>query len=115
MQKRSILAFVLVFLMVSHSISNYSTFDNLQEQINDNAQLNMTTETDSASATVFIHSRTSALQMGNQSTIQVLNHEVGTNDDQVNATQSLDISAFLEPQFATNATLNGQVLSLIHI
>ena len=109
MQRKPLLACVLIFLMLSHSISNFSTYDNLQEQVYDNAQLNMTTETDSASATVFLHSRTSALQMGNQSTIQVLNHEIGTNDDQVNATQSLDISAFLDPQFATNATLNGQV------
>ena len=73
------------------------------------APLSMSSTTNADSATLFLHSRTSALQMGNQSTIQILNHQVGVNDDSINATQSIDISAFLDPALATATTLNGQV------
>ncbi|MEK9651614.1 MAG: hypothetical protein VW102_05385 [Poseidonia sp.] len=97
---------VVLFLAQSLSLMVISQLDHQQHQP---APLNMATSTNADEAKLFLHSRTSALQMGNQSTIQILNHEVGSNDDSVNATQSLDISAYLDPQFATGATLSGQV------
>ena len=102
-------AVVLVVFFLTQTLSLMIAGTSLDANQTMEAPLTMTTDTDADSATLYLQSRSSALQMGNQSTIQILNHEVGTNDDQVNASQSLDLLAFLDPQFSTTATLNGQV------
>jgi hypothetical protein len=109
MAHRRTLALSLVVLFLAQTISLMVVSTHLASVHQHEAQMNMTSNTNADSATLYLHSRSSALQMGNQSTIQILNHEVGANDDSVNATQSLDISAFLDPQFATATTLNGQI------
>ena len=106
---KKVLSVVLIVLFLTQTLSIGVINSQLGDVHRNEAPLNMTSSTNADSATLYLHSRTSALQMGNQSTIQILNHEVGSNDDNVNATQSLDISAYLDPQFATSATLNGQV------
>ena len=102
-------AVVLVVFFLTQTLSLMIAGTSLDANQTMEAPLTMTTDTDADSATLYLQSRSSALQMGNQSTIQILNHEVGTNDDQVNASQSLDLLAFLDPQFSTTATLNGQL------
>ena len=100
-------AFFFVLLMLLQSAS--PTLLQLGQDEVERAPISITTTASSGTTTVFLQSRAAALQMGNGSTIEVLNHSIGTSDTSNSGSQTFDIAAFLDPSFATATVLSGTV------
>lgn len=57
----------------------------------------------------YLHSRSVALSMGNQTTIQVMNTTVGGGDDNNSGTQSVTVTAYLDPGMGMDSVLDGTI------
>jgi len=106
-------AYMLVIIIVCQSLLANAGYDaNLLQETDTSLEtpLNSTFAPVSLGpTTLFLQSRTSALQMGNGSTIRVLNHSVGNLDSTNSGSQSLQVTAFTDPVLRTAADLSGSV------